>query len=105
MVHFAQDAETAGRVALDPVQAVDDIYLPQGLAEVERPADEPGALDAQLTPVARLGEGDVTDVELDVEALVLEPKGIVSVEREPWPPGAGTAAPGGDGPRCVSSAP
>ena len=82
MVDFAQDPETAGRVALDSVEAVDDIHLPQWLAEVERPADEPGALDAELTPVTRFGEGDVTDVEFDVEAAVLEPKGIVTVERD-----------------------
>ena len=38
-------------------------------------------LDAELAPVAGLGQGDVADVVFDVEILVLDPGGIIEIER------------------------
>ena len=42
---------------------------------------QPGDLDAQLAPVARLRQGDVADVELEVEVGVLDPVRMVEAER------------------------
>ena len=67
--------------AVDVVQALDDVHLPQRPVEVERAGDQPGDLDAQLPPVAGLGQGDVADVELEVEVRVLDPVRMVEVER------------------------
>jgi hypothetical protein len=80
---LAQDPETAGRIALHPIETIDHVGLPQRFAQIQRPADQPGALDAQLTPISRLRQGDVTDMELDVEVLVVHPPREVSVERDP----------------------
>ena len=80
------EGEAARRDALDVVEALDDVELPQRPVEVERAGDQPGHLDAQLAPVARLRQGDVADVELEVEVGVLDPVRVVEVERHPHQP-------------------
>ena len=62
------------------------VHLPQRPAQVERAGVQPGDLDAQLAPVARLRQGDVADVELEVEVAVLDPVRVVELERHPHQP-------------------
>jgi hypothetical protein len=74
--------EAAGLGALDIVEALDDVHLPERLREVERAGVQARDLDAELAPVAGLGERDVSDVELEVEVRVLHPVGVVEVDRD-----------------------
>ena len=47
---------------------------------------EPRDLNAELPPVARLGQCDVADVEFDVEFRVFDPIGIIEIERHAHQP-------------------
>ena len=96
VVDLADDREAALRHALDPVQALHDVELPERAVQVEGPRHQPGRLDAELAPVARVGQGDVADVELQIEARVFDPVGVVEVERHPHeapPEGLGLVEP------------
>ena len=81
MVDFGDERETAGRQAGDIVEPLDHGEFPQRLGQVHRPGVEPRDLDAELAPVAGLGQRDVADVEFDVELGILDPIGMVDVER------------------------
>ena len=70
----------------DVVQPFDDVELPQRPVEIERTRDQASHLDAQLSPVARLRQRDVTNVELEVEVGILDPVRVVQVERHPHQP-------------------
>ena len=50
--------------------------------QVQRPGVDARGLDAELPPVAGLRQRDVAHVVLEVEALVLDPVGIVDLERD-----------------------
>ena len=78
-----RSANEPGGYALDVVETLDDVELPQRAVEVERPRVQPGRLDAQLAPVARLRQRDVPDVELEVEVGVVHPVRMVEIERHP----------------------
>jgi len=81
MVCLLQQRVAARCHALDVVEALDDVHLPQRPAEVELARVEASRLDAQLAPVAWLGQGDVANVELEVEVAVLDPVRVVEVHR------------------------
>ena len=72
-------------------QAVDQVQLPQRPAAVERPGVQPGGLVGELAVVAGLGQGQLADVELDVEVGVLDPVRLVQARAAPRPAGGGTA--------------
>ena len=80
------DGEAALGDAVDVVEPLDDVELPQRPIEVERAGHQPRHLDAQLAPVAGLRQGDVADVELEVEVGILDPVRVVEVERHPHQP-------------------
>ena len=71
------------RHALDGVEALDDVQLPQRPRQVERPGVETGGLHAELVPVAGSRQGDLADVVLEVELAVLDPVRVVEVARHP----------------------
>ena len=86
VVHLADQREAAGREPLDIVEPLDDREFPQRLRQVHRPRVQPRDLDAQLPPVAGLGQRDVADVEFDVELGILDPIGMIDVERHAHQP-------------------
>ena len=55
------------------VQPLDHRHLPRRAAKVELASVDARDLDAQLAPVAGLGERDVTDVVLEVEVGIIDP--------------------------------
>ncbi len=79
MVELEEDRERAVGQAGNPVQALDDVDLPQRPAAIERARMQARDLDHQLPPVARLGQGDVADVELEIGVGVVDP--VRTVER------------------------
>ena len=82
VVHLRHEGEAAGRHAGDVVEALDDVQLPQRPIEVEGPRHEASHLDAELAPVAGRRQGDVADVELQIEVGILDPVRVVEVERD-----------------------
>ena len=68
--------------ALDVVEALDDVQLPQRLREVERAGVQARRLDAELPPVARAGQGDLAHVVLEVELGVLHPVRVIQISRD-----------------------
>ena len=78
--------EAARRHTLHVVQPFDDVELPQRTVEIERTRDEASHLDAQLSPVTRRRQSDVTNVKLEVEVGILDPVRVVKVERHPHQP-------------------
>ena len=56
-----------------PLQALDQVHLPQRPAVVQRPGHQPGRQVAQLLVAARLGQGRAADVVGDVEVGVVDP--------------------------------
>ena len=38
-------------------------------------------LDAQLAPVAGFGQGDMAHVELEVEVIIVDPVGMIEIQR------------------------
>ncbi len=85
VVHLAVDRLAAA------LQPVDEVELPQRAAPVERAGVQPGGLLGELPVVARLGQGELADVVLDVEVRVLDPVRLVERRAAPRPGGAGTA--------------
>jgi hypothetical protein len=81
VVDLQQHGEAAHRQVEEAVEALDHVHLPQRALQVQRPGVDARGLDAELAPVAGLGQGDVAHVVFDVEVLVLDPVGIVEVER------------------------
>ena len=73
VVDLADEREGSRRNALDVVEALDDVELPQRTVEVELAGVQPRRLDAQLAPVTGLRQGDVAHVELEVEVGVVRP--------------------------------
>jgi hypothetical protein len=80
MVDLGQDGERPFREPLHLSEALDDVELPERPGAVQGAGVEPGRRDAELAPVAGLGERDVTDVELEVEVGVLHPVGMIETE-------------------------
>ena len=58
---------------------------------------EASDLDAELAPVTGLGQRDMADVEFKVELRVLDPIGMVEIERHPHQPLAKAARAGQSG--------
>src|SRR3546814_9840025 len=65
--------EAARRDALDPVEPLDDINVPERAVHVHRLREPARDRDAELPPVAGFGQARVAHVRLDVEMLVLDP--------------------------------
>ena len=63
------------KLPLDIVQALYDIGLPQGPPAVQRTRVQTGYLNAQLAPVARFRQGDVTHVKFQIEMFIIDPIG------------------------------
>ena len=76
VMHAMQQGVTAGRNARDAVQALHDIHIPERPRHIHRPAEMAGRDDAELAPVARLGQPRMRDMRFDVEVLILHPVGI-----------------------------
>ena len=83
MVDLGEDGVAARGRTRDPVQALDQVHLPERPREVERARVQPRRLRAELAPVAGRRQREVAHVELEVEALVLDPPGVIEVERHP----------------------
>src|SRR3546814_2866610 len=75
--------EAARRDALDPVEPLDDINVPERAVHVHRLREPARDRDAELPPVAGFGQARVAHVRLDVEMLVLDPIGMIDVEGQP----------------------
>ena len=86
VMRLGDHREAARRHTLHVVQPFDDVELPQRPVEIERTRDEASHLDAQLPPVTRRRQRDVTNVKLEVEVGILDPVGVVEVERHPHQP-------------------
>ena len=87
MVRLVEDRERSRRDAVDVVEAFDHVELPRRAAQVERSRHDAGDLDAELSPVARLGEREVSHVELEVELAVVDPVRMIQVHRHADDPG------------------
>ena len=81
VVHLGKNGEAARRVALDLVQALDDIHFPEGAAAVQGTGVQACHLDAQLAPVSRGRQCDMTDMKLRIKAAVRDPIGVVKPQR------------------------
>ena len=86
MMHLGEQRETPRRQTRDIVEPLDNREFPQRLAEVHRSRMQPRDLDAQLPPVAGLGQRDVTDVIFHVEIGILDPVRMIEVERHTHQP-------------------
>ncbi|MFO1426188.1 MAG: hypothetical protein U1F11_04275 [Steroidobacteraceae bacterium] len=86
VMHLEQQREAVLRERVEGVEPVDQIQLPQGPRQVERACMDARGLDAELAPVAGLGQGDVAHVVLEIEAVVLDPVGRIQVERHAQQP-------------------
>ncbi len=81
VVELREDRVGARGHAFDVVEALDHVHLPERAVEVQRARGQPRDGDRQLAAVGGLGQADVADVELEVEVLVLDPVGVVEVQR------------------------
>ena len=92
-VGLQQQRKAAAGQVEEAVQAFDDIGLPERAVQIQRASVDPRDLDAELPPVARLGQGDVANVVLQVELLVVHPVRVVQPQRHPLQPLAEQAQP------------
>jgi hypothetical protein len=81
VVDLGQQREAARRQLVEAVQPLNDVDLSQRALQVERARVDARGLDAELAPVAGLGQRDVAHVVLKVEQLVLDPVGLVQRQR------------------------
>ncbi|MDT4856059.1 hypothetical protein FQZ97_904350 [compost metagenome] len=80
MVGLGQDGETALGNTLHIVQPLDHVHLPWRAGEIHRPGMDARYQDAELSPVAWLGQGEMADMEVDVEQIVLDPVWVSQAE-------------------------
>jgi len=83
MVHLVQHREAALGHALDIVEPLNHRIFPERLVHVHRPRIDARRLDAQLPPVTRLRQGDMADVIFKIEIRVIDPIGMIQIERHP----------------------
>ena len=83
MVHLVQHRETALGHAFDIVQPLDHRIFPERLVHVHRPGIDARRLDAQLSPVARLRQGNMADMIFEIEIRVIDPIRMIEIERHP----------------------
>ena len=62
-------------------EAVNQVQLPQRPGAVQRPGVDARHLLGQLSVGPRRRQGDLANVELEVEVRVVDPVGVVEVER------------------------
>jgi hypothetical protein len=62
------------------LQSADQVDLPQRPSPIQRAGDDPRHLVGELVIVARRGESDLTDVEVQVEVRILDPVRMVQTE-------------------------
>ena len=67
MVHFEEQCEATRREPLDIVETFDHVGFPERVRAVQRARVQPCDLDAELAPVARLGQSDMAPVEFQIE--------------------------------------
>ncbi len=66
-MQFSHHCETAGRNALDIIEALDDIQLPERSGTVEGARVQARHLDAKLSPVAGFWQRNMADMKFGVE--------------------------------------
>ena len=81
VVNLGYEREAALRYAFDIVQAFDNVGLPQRLVSIERARMQACRLDAQLTPVTRRRQCNMTHVELEIEIGILDPVRVIKAKR------------------------
>lgn len=64
-----------------PGQALDEIELPQWTPAVQRARVQARHLLGELAVVTRGGQCQLTDVKLEIEDRIVEPIGVVEVQR------------------------
>jgi hypothetical protein len=97
MVQLQRNRECTLWYSGDGVESLDDRDLPRRTAKVDLPCVNPRDLDAELAPVAGLGQRDVADVVLKVEVWVIHPVGHVQTAGQlgqPSPAGGREMQPG-----------
>ena len=82
VVDLGEDRKTVLRQIEKSIQPLDEVQLPERACHVERARMDARRLDAELPPVARLRQRHVAHVVFEVEALVLDPVGMVELERD-----------------------
>jgi len=81
MVKLRVKRKRSRREAVDVVEALDDVDLPERFAAVQWARMQTRHLDAELAPVARLRQRDVADVEFHIDMAIIDPVGAVEVQR------------------------
>src|SRR5206468_11536272 len=86
--YLEHDREAVLRQTRDIVETLDHVDLPERVVVIEGTRVQACRLDAELTPVTRLRQRDVADVEFEIEVGILDPVRVVEIERhvrEPLP--------------------
>ncbi|MNO87993.1 hypothetical protein D3C76_794270 [compost metagenome] len=80
VVGLGENGEAALGDALDVVEAFDDVHLPGCPGKIHGAGMDTRHHDAELAPVARFGQREMANVEVDVEQVVFHPIGITETE-------------------------
>jgi len=80
VVQLGEDRIRAFGYTVEVVETLDDIHLPWRPIQVQRARIQARDGDAQLAPVRRVRQAQVTYVELQVEVFVFDPVRVVQVQ-------------------------
>ena len=80
-VELEVDRETARLDALDVVDALDDIGLPERLVAIQDQRMQARDLNAEVTPVTWLGQRYVANMVFEIDLRFVDPVGTVEIER------------------------
>ena len=81
VVEADQYRKAARRHPFDIVHPFDDVDLPGCAFHIDTARHGTGSKDAQLTPVTGLRQADMAHMVLDIEILILQPVGVIQLER------------------------
>ena len=81
MMHLVQHGKAALGNAFDIVEPLNHRIFPERFVHIHRPGIDARRLDAQLPPVARLGQGNMADVKFEIEIFVIDPIGMIEIQR------------------------
>ncbi len=81
VVNLGDEGIASLRQPVDIIEPFDNVHLPERAIHVQRTRVITGHVDAELAPVARLGQAPVANVIFEVEMLVVDPVWKIEFQR------------------------
>jgi hypothetical protein len=80
-MHFGNDTKATLGQTLDIVETFNDVNFPGRSTHIQRPGVDTGNLNTELSPVTRMRQGDVAQMEFNIKIGISNPVRIIKPHR------------------------